>query len=56
MREAVPNRDNTSEEGKFEYFSTGKKVIKYHKMRSSCLRLRGSHILFREIQLIKVMG
>ena len=55
LRGAVPNRDSTWEEGKFEDISTGRDVVKYHIMRSSCLRWRESHIL-REIHPIKVMG
>ena len=55
LRETVPNWDSTCEKGKFEDISTGKEVVKYHIMRSSCLRLGESHIL-REIHPIKVMG
>ena len=40
---------------KFEDISTGREVVKYHIMRSSCLRLGESHIL-KEIHPIKVMG
>ena len=53
LREAVPNRDSkcTWEGGKFEDLSTGGEVVKYHIMRSSCLRLGEGHIL-KEIHSI----
>ena len=52
MREAVPNRDSTWDEGKLECISTGREAVKY---RTSCLRLRESHIL-RQIHVINIMA